>query len=276
MQSSVSLVSPLVLESVTSQYRSLWLSFRRKEGAVKTILITSSLSEAPSDNALKLLHPHEKRTADACATQKERSQYLHGRVATKLSLLLMDGRLTQREMSQLIIRKGVFKYPIICGKMNEPYELSISHSSQVVCTLLTQAGHPIGIDILDKYPLKKAYSRVLSENEKQLAPQCHPSSSEPHEPLSFMLMWSVREALSKALHVGFTTAHQVWQIKTLTPHLTLNKLPYYESTFTHFFQLKAYSFPMSGHVLSICLPRNTFFSNVEENVPKIHTLFEGL
>ncbi len=114
-----------------------------------------------------------------------------------------------------------------------------------------QPGHIMGVDLepLDSSKLF-VYERVLTAAELELARSF---------PFAFAamcnIMWTVKEALSKAIKCGLITPFEILEIQTMAQEPDGTFL----SHFRNFGQYKCHSWMLPGYGLSIVLPRKTEF-----------------
>ncbi len=237
------------MESWKNSLKITSLSLSRKDQTPKAILISSTIDKIPFKEIEKHLHPYEKKKIKNISLFEGKKKFMASRFICKIALQNMEPKI---KMKKTAIKNGIFTYPIIHTCLNNPYEVSITHTKSHICALVFQSGHPMGIDLEEKKQKEKIYKRILTKNELDLIKQ----QKEETEVVMANILWSIKEAVSKTLRCGFTTPYKIWEVSKMK-----KKENKYESFFTNFFQLKAYSFNFDENVLSICLPKKTNLIN---------------
>ena len=225
------------------------LSLSRKDQTPKAILISSTIDKIPFKEIERHLHPYEKKRIKNIPLLEGKKKFMASRFICKVALQKIDPKI---KMKKTAIKNGIFAYPTIHNGLNDPYEVSITHTKSNICALVFQSGHPMGIDLEEKRQKEKVYKRILTKKELALIKE----QKEETEVIMANVFWSIKEAISKTLRCGFTTPYKIWEVSKIK-----KKENIYESFFTNFFQLKAYSFNFDKNVFSICLPRKTTLVN---------------
>lgn len=153
-------------------------------------------------------------------------------------------------LSKIEISSGIFQQPIVCYASQENIHVSIAHSQQWGAALAFPEAHPMAIDLeaVDPHMDLSIWPQLTSQEQKLI------KSLKSEESKSLMLIWTIKEALSKVLKTGLMTDFRVCEVSTI--QADGDGL---ESKFKHFAQYKAVSWFFQNFAWSIVLPRNTNF-----------------
>lgn len=191
------------------------------------------------------LHPNELSYFRALSFDRRRRSYLLGRCAAKQALMEHCSLVSPTEVE---IASGVFQHPVVRPGLNEPTGVSISHSERVACALAYHEMHPASIDVEDAAPDREAVMRtqILPRELERAATAWN---GEPHHAA---VIWTAKEALSKALRCGMTCPYELLAVTDLQPgRLMLG------GRFENFSQYSFQAWIMGHTVLSIVFPRNS-------------------
>ena len=207
-------------------------------------VMCDNLEELTASSA-EFLHPSEQLYSQTLNYERRLNSYLMGRHAAKKAI---GQALTNVSANDIELEFGVFHQPIIKGDTGNQVEVSISHSDKAAVALAYPTGHPMGIDIekID-YSKKELFLKQLTEKELGLLEKLSITQEG-----GALLLWSVKEALSKALKSGLAADYMVYETKNLKwhgNHLT--------GEFIHFAQYRFEAFLLNLHVLAIALPKKT-------------------
>jgi 4'-phosphopantetheinyl transferase len=170
-----------------------------------------------------------------------------GRFAAKNALASLVGEEDYRSIS---IERGIFGQPIVRHQPSIGYDISISHNRRQAVAIAFDAGHPMGIDIEEFEPaLYETLLKAVPGEETRFWDR----RSENPNPELLLVLWTVKEALSKALRCGMMTPTSVLAIESLDRSGSCR----YQSVFRNFGQYKALSWLSEGTVISIVLPLHT-------------------
>ena len=192
------------------------------------------------------LHNSERNYFTSLKSEKRRFTYLTGRFAGKLAL---SQYLHEPNLRAIEIRSGCFDQPLAKHLSFDTPEVTLSHCSDLAVAITYQAGHIMGIDV-EEIDFSKSHvlKSQLTEAEAIKAQQ----NFEDYR-IGYHLMWTAKEALSKALKCGLTVPFDILEIEDLNSQKENN----YTSIFKNFAQYKCISWIMDRHLLSITLPRKT-------------------
>lgn len=161
-----------------------------------------------------------------------------------ISLYLNESNLKGVEISA-----GVFQQPFVryCSRDNPA--VTLSHSAQFVVAIAYEPGHIMGVDVEQiNSGRAQLFRENLTAHEKHIAVR-----TGCEENLVSNVMWTIKEALSKAIKCGLTVPLDILAVE----QLLLQSDGSFVSGFKHFTQYKACSWLLGGFALSIVLPRKT-------------------
>jgi len=173
-------------------------------------------------------------------------QYFLGRQVGKEAISLY---LNERNLNGIEISSGVFHQPFVRYRSIDTPALTLSHSADFAVAIAHEPGHIMGIDVEQIDSGKTdVFTRSLTEHEKSLA-----RLTPCEQNLVCNVMWTIKEALSKAIKCGMTIPLEILEVEKLRREGDGSFLAY----FKHFGQYKACSWLVPGFALSIALPKRT-------------------
>lgn len=190
------------------------------------------------------LHKNEIEYLESLLFESRINSYLLGRYTAKkaISKLTDEGCL-----NEIIIRNGVFNQPVVICDSFSNVQVSITHCDEFAASIAFDDMLKLGID-LEKYgvELNLGIESELTQHEKELINRVNCSYS------CFVLMvWSIKESLSKALKTGLTVPLSVLEVQSIE-----SREGYFLCSFTNFIQYTSISFIVGEFVCSITLPKN--------------------
>jgi 4'-phosphopantetheinyl transferase len=201
--------------------------------------------EAGQQAAASFLHPREFERWSGLKFPIRRRSYLLGRRAAKAALEVCFPNFSPKIIE---VASGVFNQPYIGAGSPVTAEVSLTHTRHAAAAFVCPAGYPTGVDL----------ELIDPERAFVVRSSCTPSEFEVVQSLGLseaaasFLLWSIREALGKALRCGLAVAFENLAVESL--ELREGR---YESHFAHFPPFKAHSWFLGDHVLSIVLPKKT-------------------
>jgi phosphopantetheinyl transferase len=173
-----------------------------------------------------------------------RSSFLLGRYAAKCAAAHF---LNEKDLSRVVIERGVFNQPLVRFLSIHVPGVSISHSDKRAVAVAFPLGTPIGVDLecIDQKRLRAVRSQ-LTDNEQKIIL----SNAKDETNASFQL-WSIKEALSKIMLCGLMMPFKLIEIE---------KPVFFEDgriecEFDNFSQYKGYSMPAQGYSFAFVLPK---------------------
>ena len=188
------------------------------------------------DTLVDILSGSELEYYSCVRAAKRKKDYLFGRAAAKIALgLLMPG-------CAAIIGTGVFKQPIVRGC---DAAVSISHSVDCFSALAFMPEYPCAIDVecVDNR-LGDYWQEFVDADELQLAADIGISM-----PAAYTILWSAKEAMSKATGTGLLTPLSVYKVSGL---YTSNGMIYIQ--YANFKQFICRSYVNAEKVFSMVCP----------------------
>ncbi|NKB23917.1 MAG: 4'-phosphopantetheinyl transferase superfamily protein [Kiritimatiellae bacterium] len=196
------------------------------------------------DTKKLFLHPHELTYFESLKFEKRQRDYLHGRYAAKCALSQI---LKESQLAKIGLVAGVFNQPIVQYKTLEAIGVSISHSDDMACALAYPEIHPLTIDIekIDPKKTKTIKTQLVPHEIKNLALQADKS-------IQSTLLWTAKEALSKALKCGMMCPFELFETKNVDMYNGC-----YRGEFKNFGQYKFNAWIWNDFVICIALPKKT-------------------
>ena len=195
------------------------------------------------------LHERELAYLNTLAFAKRRHSYLLGRYAAKAAAQAFMGGVEPRD---IWIHRGVMNQPLVfsrhaaeesSGRLNPA--VSISHGHDLAVAVAFSLVHPLAVDL---EWIDARHERVILEHttgeEKELLPALGLSGMD-----AATLVWTAKEALSKALLSGLAVPFKVLAIKSIDVQKDV-----YVSHFVNFTQYKALSVRQGNFWFSLVLP----------------------
>jgi 4'-phosphopantetheinyl transferase len=165
---------------------------------------------ALADQCGEFLAPTEAAYFAGLHFLRRRQSFLLGRYAAKLALLRL---LKTADPKVIEIGRGVFEQPLISYLSARAPGVTISHCDEIAVALAFPSGHPMGVDIeqIDLDRLVTIRSQ-MSPVEREWA------RSAGTDELAFStLIWTAKEALSKALLCGLMSPMEIFNLAEFYP-----------------------------------------------------------
>lgn len=175
---------------------------------------------------------------------KKRYDFILSRLSAKLAVSKWD---PGQCINKIQISNGYFSQPLIkCNNLSNN-SLSITHCDDIGITVTFPSDYLVGIDI------EKVQDRVLRALKNQLTNRetellLENFSNRIHAATIF---WTAKEALSKALRIGFTSALGTFEIESIIHDKNL-----FICRFKHFPQFCAYCVSIAEYIFTIVIPVN--------------------
>lgn len=196
-------------------------------------------------NIESFLHDDEHTYFQTLAYERRRISYLLGRYSAKKAI---SGLLGTNNPTTIRIDNGIFGQPVaVCGT-NSNLQVSLTHCGEFAASTAFPEQLLIGID-MEKIDLSmgSGVEEELTKCEKELA--VHLPCSPEH---FLMILWTMKESLSKVLKTGLTVPLKVLEVKRIEV-----QDGYFTGSFSNFTQYHSISFLIKGYVYSITYPKNT-------------------
>lgn len=235
------------------------LNLNSSLGMLRASLCLTSLSLAELQAHVKsYLHPEEYAYFKTLDFEKRQLSYLLGRYTAKQAIANYNEN--KISLSDILIKPGIFHYPVVYGVSTDCVQISYSHCNQCCIAVAYPQVFPMSIDIESiNVEHNSVIESQLTTNEKFLMQSLQESSQD----LLFSLFWSVKEALSKVLRTGLTTPLEIYAISQIKKENN-----YWISEFKNFQQYEALSFLIGQYTCSIVFPKH---SKILIDIPTIQS-----
>lgn len=202
--------------------------------------------KAIAQRAHEFLHPEELDLFQGLKIERRQASYLLGRYAAKSALGKCAG--LGFEASRTLVATGIFSQPVVHCRAPSPMGVSISHSDRLVCGLAYPEEHPMAVDVEE---VDEARTRVMltqiGREEGELARAVCPSAD-----IAATVLWTAKEALSKALRCGMTCPYELLEVRGLEV-----RDGGHGGWFRNFGQYRFQSWRRGSAVITIVLPKKT-------------------
>jgi 4'-phosphopantetheinyl transferase len=196
--------------------------------------------------AAEILEAGELHYFRQVKSNTRRKQFFLGRSVGKKAISLY---LNENSLKGMEISSGVFRQPFVRYSSLDSPGVTLSHSGDFAIAIAYEPGHIMGVDV-EQIDSGRAniFKESLTANEKEISIRIGCEQT-----LISNVMWTMKEALSKAIKCGMTVPLDILEVEQL--HLLSDGS--FLSRFKHFGQYKACSWLLTGFALSIVLPRKT-------------------
>ncbi len=228
-----------------SGFDCIHIGLGRKNWSSIAYLGISNTAEQHYPEHHHFLHPDELLLFENLRFEKLKTEFLTGRFTAKKTL---SENFQEPNLRNIILNKGVFNQPIVTYSKGSQTGISWSHSKMGTVALTFPIGHPMGIDIetINNDGIESILPQ-LTYHEKLMMKFSHLDEGS-----FYLKLWTIKEALSKALTTGLTVPMSIYEISTMERKGNL-----YFSEFKNFIQYKAISFCTGGNICSLVLPSKT-------------------
>ena len=208
--------------------------------------------QAIKSESKAFLHPEETVFLETLKFPQPQLSYLIGRYCAKKSIIKYGYPIKPQEV---LIRPGVWGQPIIFAPGISNIAVSIAHSHKSGVAIAFPEAYPMGVDI-EKIDLKNIYSlkTTLSSGEFCKLQKIYPKTEEI---LLATILWTLKEAVSKALRCGLTVPFPILETCEFK---SINNLLFCD--FNHFPQYRGVAYVFNDSVISIAYPKQLL---LEEN-----------
>jgi phosphopantetheinyl transferase len=162
----------------------------------KCVLSIASTSDFCLEDAPIWLSENELRKFHAMGVEKRKKQYFLGRITTKKALLSFVDGFAFGKINVINKKSGC---PII---ENSSYSTSITHTDEIVASLVFKRKFSFGIDIenIERGRIETLKSVVFNEE------------NIPEDSKRLTVAWTLKETLSKALCCGFSRSFEEFKL----------------------------------------------------------------
>ena len=177
-----------------------------------------------------------------------RETFLLGRWAAKAAL---GAYLAEPDWTRIELKRGVFGQPLVNHAANSGAEVSLSHSGGLAVALAFPREQPLAVDVETVDESRAATVR----SELKLLPEESEwvRSAAVAERAACVLLWTVREALGKALRCGLACPLELLAVDEIKPLAA----GLWASRYRNFSQYRCLSWVRANLVVSVTLPKLT-------------------
>jgi 4'-phosphopantetheinyl transferase len=191
-------------------------------------------------------------------TPAAKNSFCLGKIAAKKAISTVH----QQPLNNIAIEHGVFGFPVIQPDA-KGIQVSIAHTSHSGIAVCFNEKYPVGIDIEELSPAHNTTIKTaLTEKEIRL------TSGMP-DTLYCHIIWSAKEALSKAVKTGFLLSLPLFEVKSVN-----KKENYYKIDFENFSLFTGIVFQLREYIVALVVPArltvNTDF--IDELMKQTQTL----
>lgn len=191
-------------------------------------------------NDYNFLNFNEVKYLNSDISNLRRSSYICGRYAAKMSVNSIRGDLKFKE---IYIENGAFNQPVL---KNEELDVTISHTKNYGIALAFSRKFIFGVDIQEiDNPSLDFLTKILDINEIIMLTDIE---KDLHKRL--LILWVVKEALSKCLKTGININLDILSVKCIN-----ERDSYFEGEFCNFPQYKFIVFRYENFYISIVFPK---------------------
>jgi 4'-phosphopantetheinyl transferase len=220
----------------------------------KPILAGLYLADTPHKDLINqeklFLHQNEQAYFYTLNNLSRKNSYLLGRFCAKQALGLLHPNIA---CNTIYINKGVFDFPVVELPRELSTTISISHSKGVGAAIAFPQAHPMAIDIEQIQPSKMpAIQSKMSPAETTLI-----NSTNLEPDIGYTCIWTMKEALSKALKCGLNINFKLLEIEKFE-----QKDNIYFCRYKNFNQYKSFCFKIKNFICAIIMPRKTMLEDL--------------
>lgn len=192
----------------------------------------------------QFLSPDEQAYYRTLVYDRRKQGYLLGRYCAKLAISRLH---KLSDLTKIGIANGVFQQPLIHSSCVNNTTISYSHCNEICIALAFPEACPMGIDVEEiSDHSASVLKELLTEDEKSLLS----SINGIRKNATFTMLWTIKEAISKALRTGLTAPFNIFSIKDLRYHHGS-----WINEFDNFAQYRAVSFFLGNHACSVVYPK---------------------
>ncbi len=218
------------------------LKLNRKHNSSSAILGITNISLSILENKIKeICSPTEIDFFHAIDNKKLKDNFLRSRYIAKTAIAQFTNT---TNLNTIAIRKGIFGQPLINGTNR----ISIAHSGLYAACIVFPDEHNLGIDLeAIRFNAIEAINSQLTAAEINIIKNLTQINN-----VSYMRLWTSKEALSKILQTGLMMPFELLEINSAEIHKN-----YHLFYFKNFIQYKSMSFIFNNMAMSIVLPTET-------------------
>lgn len=195
------------------------------------------------------LAPEEAALLTEHLAPARRQSLLAGRRAAKDALGLLAPELDPRDIR---ILPGLFGQPVVAMPGRANVQVSLAHADRAAFAIAHPEACPMGVDLERFVP---AHLGALREQTTAREREAMRAAAPGEEGQQLLLLWSLKEALSKALRTGLTVPFPLFEVTHLSP------VPGgVTAQFANFAQYEGIAFAAAPFVAAVVRPRLALWS----------------
>lgn len=207
-------------------------------------LAAGNLTELIS-TAVNFLHPQEIEYLQNLKFERRQFSFLLGRYCSKKTVACFN---KLEDLTHFQVKKGSFQQPFLSGNGVTETQISLSHTDTISTSIVFPSSLIMGIDM--EY-LQPKYETILQNQLQDQELKLIKSQFTLKDPIfGLTFMWTVKEALAKALKTGLTIPLNLLAIDNIE-----SQGQYWLSTFENFSQYHALSFHVLDFIFTIVFPK---------------------
>ena len=212
----------------------------------KATLVGCRQGDLPPQGIVDFLTETENKQYISYEFKKRKDDFLLGRFCAKQALSKFSG---DPAFLNFEITNGIFNQPVIRSSRVEPLSLSLSHSNGQSFALVCDLVNPICIDCesIQEIAIKPIVA-TLGPVEKELPNSLSERFDSAIVPI---VIWTLREALGKALNCGLSVKNGILEVASLSS-LSKSILMAEYLNFSHF---RGISFATKAMIFSLSVPK---------------------
>ncbi len=222
----------------------LEFTFAHTERTERIVVAIATSAAAPSIEASAdawLSAAEAQRIARAVT--KRRREYILGRYAAKTALAVWHNT---PSLATYTIATGAFDQPVAASASQA--DVTLAHTADAAIAIAHERGHPMGVDLETIAPERADVVRTQVGVKELPSAQ----ASRYNEVTQLFLLWSAKEALSKALRCGLTCPFEV----LAATDVAINEDGLCTGTFVNFAQYQFVAWLVGSRTLALVCSRN--------------------
>ncbi|MDA0752025.1 MAG: 4'-phosphopantetheinyl transferase superfamily protein [Verrucomicrobia bacterium] len=233
--------------STQTQYQRIELSYGEDRYVAHLVSLAKPAYDSLKSEQAQWLHPEELAYVKQLGVSEIRKRsYLLGRVAAKSAL---NQYLGLEKLTDFRILPGILMDPIVYHPMAVPWQVSITHSNTMACSVAFPSKLPMAIDLEDHCPKNaKAIQSKCTHGEMVMIRELGFSAEQ-----AWTVLWTAKEALSKAIRTGLTCPFHLFEVKAVrrfSEEIITGEFQYFD-------QYQFRTWLVGRHFLSLIFPVGT-------------------
>jgi len=227
---------------INEHVEELLLKNRKTYHSLYFALCNITNPEIPEKYLLDLLHPDEICCSKYISSPQAHLNFYLSHISAKRAFMQWK---PQEPANQINLLHGSFSQPYMSCHSIQNLSISITHCHNIGVSVSFSEEYLIGIDLeKQEERINRVVSKLLTNQERQIQNDLSTNCT-----IASTVLWTAKEALSKALKIGFFADMKIYEINN-----AVYNSGYIVSSFRFFPQFKAYSVPVKDFVFTVVLP----------------------